>query len=266
MPESGNTLVLDKVSFAYYRETILNEVSFTVSSGTVCGLLGPNGSGKTTLLKCINGLLRVDEGMVTALDRDMQGLSREEIAAFMAVVPQQSNVVFAFTVLDIVVMGRGYRVSKVGAPTAKDYREAATILEKLGMGYLSKRHFNELSGGERQMVLLARALFQDPRILLLDEPTAHLDFKNQFIILDLVKKLTREKDLITVLTIHDPNLAFRYCDQIVMLRQGRVIDDGVRDKVFNSSSLEELYQMPVSMESTRDGNLLVLPGKGLSAG
>jgi len=247
------------LSFDYRRQSVLHNISFTVERGTICGLLGPNASGKTTLLKCINGVLKPKEGQVRVNVSQVRDLSRREIARLMAVVPQQTAVVFAFTALQMVVMGMTARLGKLRLPSKQDYGDAKKTLEELRVGDLSERPFNELSGGERQLVLIARALFQDPHILLLDEPTSHLDFKNQFMIMDMVREVTKIKKLATVISLHDPNLAARYCSQMVMLKEGRIYQEGARETVFEQETLEAVYGMKVIVENTSQGTSIVTP-------
>ncbi len=249
------------LQFNFGSSQILHGISFSVRKGTICGLLGPNASGKTTLLKCINGLLAASGGYIDARGERVGRLSRTEIARIMAVVPQQTHVVFSFTVLDIVVMGRAPMLENSSSPGKKEYEGAQEILEHLKISHLATRYFNQLSGGEKQMVLLARALYQNPQILLLDEPTSHLDFKNQFLILDMVRLLTIEKELTTLITLHDPNLANRYCDQVIMLRKGALLQNGLSQVVMQAENLAEVYDMEVSVESTNKGQKVIIPAK-----
>jgi len=250
--------VLD-LSFDYRYHSVLHNISFSVERGTICGLLGPNASGKTTLLKCINGVLKPKEGEVKVNGSQIRELSRREIARLMAVVPQQTTVVFSFTALQMVVMGRAARLGKLKLPSRQDYRDAEKALEELKVGDLAKRPFNELSGGERQLIILARALFQDTLILLMDEPTSHLDFKNQFMIMDMVREVTKEKKLATVVSLHDPNLAARYCSQMVMLKEGRIYQEGPKEAVFGPKTLEAVYGIKVIVENTSQGTSVVTP-------
>ena len=247
------------LGFGYRNKSVLRGITFNVERGSLCGLLGPNASGKTTLLKCMNGILTPQEGAVSVAGRMVAGLSRQEIARLMAVVPQQMNLVFSFTALQMVVMGRAARLGTLKLPSGKDREEARDALEDLGVGSLADRPFNELSGGERQLVLLARALFQDTSILLLDEPTSHLDFRNQYRIMDVVSDITEKKGLATIVTLHDPNLAGRYCSHLVMLKDGRLHREGSRQKVFERQTLEEVYGMEVVVEQTARGPAVVMP-------
>jgi iron complex transport system ATP-binding protein len=259
MMRNSEILVIENVDFSYRERKTLNDISFSVKEGEICGLLGPNGSGKTTLLKCINRILNNESGRITIEGRDVAGLTREEIARLIAVVPQELNLVFSFTVLQIVVMAGSTRFGVSGVAKRSDYSSALESLEELHIGHLAHRRYNELSGGERQMVLIARALFQKAKILLLDEPTSHLDFKRQYVIMELIRKVTREKKLTTIMTLHDPNAAGRYCDRLVMLSSGRVCHHGLRDSVFQVESLESLYEMKIKMGHTDTGAEYVLP-------
>jgi iron complex transport system ATP-binding protein len=257
--QNNEILVIKNIDFKYREKKILNNISFSVKTGEICGLLGPNGCGKTTLLKCINRILVNKTGSIMIHGRDISGLSREEIARLIAVVPQELSIVFSFTVLQIVLMGGSGRFGLSGIPKKKDYLNAIEILEELHIDDLAERRYNELSGGEKQMVLIARALFQKAGILLLDEPTSHLDFKRQYTIMELIKKITRDKNLTTLITLHDPNTAGRYCDRLIMLNKGSILHQGSRDKIFHAESLESIYDMRVKIEHTDMGTEFVLP-------
>jgi iron complex transport system ATP-binding protein len=253
------TLHIESIGFAYRKKPVLHDISFHVEKGAICGLLGPNASGKTTLLKCINGILKASEGGVRVMGKTIQTMTRQEIACRMAVVPQQTSTVFPFTALQMVVMGRAARLNNFSLPSKKDRSEAEKSLDELNILELGPRPFGELSGGERQLVLLSRALYQDTPILLLDEPTAHLDFKNQYMIMDSVLEITRKKGLSTLISLHDPNLAARYADHLVMLKGGSLLHDGTCDAVFNSHILSQVYGIDVTVERTEKGATIVLP-------
>lgn len=252
-------LAIQNLSFDYPAKPVLRDIGFSVGTGSICGLLGPNASGKTTLLKCINGILKPTKGQILVGGKAVADLSRKTVAGLMAVVPQLSNVAFAFTALQMVVMARAVDLGPFGTPSREDYRGAEKALADLGLQHLKNRPFNELSGGEKQMVLLARALYQNPCMLLLDEPTSHLDFKNQHLVLDVVRAVTRARNLTTIVTLHDPNLAMRYCDRMVMMKQGRVHRQGRTDEVFDEGSLGSMYGMPLFIENGYRGESFVVP-------
>lgn len=252
-------VVVENVGFSYREKKILDHISFQVNRGQICGLLGPNGSGKTTLLKCINGILKPDTGSIRIHDRELAGLPREAIAKWIAVVPQELKVVFSFTVMQIVLMGGSGRFGISSIPKMQDREEAGAVLEELGIGHLAHRRFNELSGGEKQMVLIARALFQKADILLLDEPISHLDFKRQHLIMGLIKKIAASRNLSPVITLHDPNIAARYCDRLIMLNKGRILHQGTRNDIFQAKTLESIYDMRIRIEHTTTGKPFALP-------
>jgi iron complex transport system ATP-binding protein len=254
-------LSVRNLSFGYGHRPVLQDITFSVERGTICGLLGPNASGKTTLLKCIDGVFTPKDGSVHVEGNSVSHLGRRDVARLMAVVPQQTTVVFSFTALQMVVMGRAARLTRFRLPSTRDYREAEAALDGLGIVDLTGRFFNELSGGEKQLVLLARALFQNTHILLLDEPTSHLDFKNQFMLMDVIRDVTKKKHLATLVSLHDPNLAARYCDRMVMLKAGRLYREGSKDTVFEQDTLEAVYGMKVRIENTSEGALFVAPAR-----
>ncbi len=253
------TLDVHHLDFAYSETPVLMDISFGVEPGRICGLIGPNGSGKTTLFKCLNGLLEPRKGYVSFAGKRVGDMSRKAVAGLMAVVPQQSDVAFSFTALHMVLMAKAARLSMWQRPSLDDAGKAENILETLGMGNLSQRPYNALSGGERQIILLARAMFQSPSVLLLDEPTAHLDFKNQHLILDTVHRITRQESLTTVVSLHDPNLASRYCDTVVMLKQGRVFGCGPARDLFQAETIESVYGIKVIVAGKASGNVTIIP-------
>jgi iron complex transport system ATP-binding protein len=255
----SSILEVENLSFGYHDRMVLNGVSFSVKRGEVCGLLGPNGCGKTTLLKCINRILHARSGSIRIHGRDVSGLSRNEIASIVAVVPQDLHVIFSFTVLEMVLMGGTVRYGFSGIPQKKDYMRACEILEELHISGLADRRYNELSGGEKQVVLIARALFQGAEIMLLDEPTSHLDFKRQHMTMEMIKRISVEKGLTTLITLHDPNTAGRYCHRLVMLNRGCVCHQGPRDSIFHAGSLESVYDMKINVERTDTGSDYVVP-------
>lgn len=253
------TLIVKNLRFSYFNMDILKNINFEVSKGSICGLLGPNGSGKTTLLKCINGVRKPYNGDVLLDGVSIYKMQREKVCRLISMVPQQSNIVFPYTVLDMVILGKAPTLGWTGKPSLSDIEEALEMLEYLKIYQLKDRIFNELSGGERQMVMIARALFQNTEVILLDEPTSHLDYKNQYTILEKVRNISLEKGLTTLITLHDPNLANYYCSNIVMLKHGEILYDGDTENGMQSENLSHLYSMKINIEWTSKGSKIILP-------
>lgn len=253
-------LVVQNLNFSYGQRCVLKDVSFFVSTGRLYGLLGPNGSGKTTLLKCINGIMKPKSGRVICGGTIIEKLDRKEIARKISVVPQQVSIIFPFKVEDIVVMGRAPSLGLWETPKAADRSAAVKLLQELGIEHLAGRHFNEISGGERQMVLLARALFQDTEIMLLDEPTNNLDYRNQVLVLDLIKKIALKRKITVVMTLHDPNLALHYCDEVILLKNECVVAQGKVEEVLTDENLlSSIYKIDIRVEVMKKGNQVIMP-------
>ncbi|MEX1294953.1 MAG: ABC transporter ATP-binding protein [Candidatus Limnocylindrales bacterium] len=212
-------LEIDRVSAGYERSLVLRDVSFGVRPGEIVALLGPNGCGKTTLLRVIGKLLEPSSGSVRVLDRDVHGMSQAQLARIVASVAQVHHTTFPFTALDILLTGRMPYVSVFASPGADDVRYCQDVLDWFGIRHLEHQPISTLSGGERQLVMIARALAQEPRVLLLDEPTTYLDLRNQVRVLDTIHERARAQDLTVLMTIHDPNQAFAHADRAVLLRK-----------------------------------------------
>jgi iron complex transport system ATP-binding protein len=246
------------ISFSYdtVGDTIKN-ISFALNKGELVALLGPNGSGKTTILKCLNGTLKPKTGEIYIENYNIKDLSYKETAKLISVVPQERSAVFSYLVIDIVAMGITPYLSFGRMPTKKDYKEAYTKLEFFNIQHLAEKSYNQLSGGEKQLVLIARALMQDTDYLIMDEPTSHLDFKNQHLVMKELKKLSKNgKGVVTAL--HDPNLALRFCDRIIMVKKGEVIFSGENIEVMNPQNLQILYDAPVSMNKVEDISIIYI--------
>jgi iron complex transport system ATP-binding protein len=255
-----NAIEVRNLSFAYSGRLVLEGINFQVERGVICGLLGPNGSGKTTLLKCINGLRAPLDGQVMIEGVPVDSMTRQRISSKVSVVPQQANIVFQFKAIELVVMGKCPELEHWQSPQEADYARAEKLMEGLGIGQLAYRRITEISGGERQLVLIARAIFQGADIMLLDEPTAHLDYRNQFAILNLVTEVAREKGLTVIITLHNPNLALHYCNKIVLLKEGRIVSIGSASAVFQEQTLSELYDMDISIADVTERDCqVVLP-------
>jgi iron complex transport system ATP-binding protein len=231
----------------------LAEITLSVQPGRVCCLLGPNGAGKTTLLRCMLGLLAPQSGMVRVADQPIGKLSRRELARQIAYVPQSSDTPFPFSTLDIAVTGRTPHLGPMASPSAADRRAAAAVLDELGIGALADRPFAVLSAGERRLALMARAMVQNTPVLVLDEPTAALDFANEARVLEVVVGLVRSGRTV-LMTTHQPWHALLCGDQAVLMSRGQLVVDGPADDVVTAQRLSELYEVPVRVLATVDAS------------
>ena len=245
------TLAAQDLSFGYPGETIGAGVSVTVATGKALALLGPNGGGKTTLLKTLLGLLKPHAGMVTLDGHSLTDMSVSERAQLIGYVPQAHSGAFAFAVRDVVLMGRTVHQGIFASPTSVDRCVVEEKLEELGIAHLADRPYTMISGGERQLVLIARALAQEPSYIVLDEPTASLDFGNQGKVMAQIKALTM-KGLGVLFTTHDPNQAMRYADRVALLGDGRLVADGDPAGVLDATTLSRLYKGDVCVVQQKD--------------
>jgi len=232
---------IDNLRAGYSGAPILDGVSMRLGQSEFAGIIGPNGSGKTTLLRSMSRVLAPMRGSITLGGRDIYSIPAREFARRVAVVPQDTLVAFDFSVLEIVLMGRSPRLGRFAVEGAHDGEIAMASLERTGTAHLADRQINALSGGERQRVLVARALAQEPEVLLLDEPTSHLDISFQFEIMDLVKSLNRERGMTVLAVLHDLNLASQYCDRLILVGQGNVRADGSPDDVITADNIRRVY-------------------------
>ena len=264
------SLVCSSLSFQYGRDRVVDNVSFQVEKGSFCTVLGRNGSGKTTLLHCLAGILRPAFGRVELEGLDLSRASRIETARRVSLVPQEHTDIFPFQVIDVVVMGRTPFLGPGSRPGPDDYSRAWDTLATLQAGYLGERNFNKISGGERRIALLARALLQSRDTVLLDEPTTHLDFHNTYRLLGRIKDLCKDRSIRAVAAMHDPNLAFLFADQVVMLKDGRLLAEGPPEKVMTAKGVSQLYGTETRLEELPDGQRLFLPaflqGRGKEGG
>lgn len=248
----GVALGVEGLSFRHGKsEPSLVGVTLSVQQGEVCCLLGANGAGKTTLLRCLLGLLSPHQGTVRIAGEPAGALSRRELARRIAYVPQRSATPFPFSTLDIAVTGRTPYLRAMASPSEADRRAAVEVLDELGIGALADRPFSVLSGGERRLALLARAVVQDAPVLLLDEPTAGLDFSNEARVLQVVTGLVRSGRTV-LMTTHQPWHALLCGGQAVLMRGGRLVADGPADRIVTAQRLSELYGVPVRVLTTRD--------------
>ena len=251
-------LRFDAVGVVLGGRTILEEIDLTVWPGEIVGLVGRNGAGKTTLLRLASGALAPDRGRVL-LGLDAVGsLSRRHLARRVALVPQDMHVPFPFRVGELVLMGRAPHQPLIGLESEQDVERAQAALARLGIAELSDRSITTLSGGERQLVLLARALVQDPEVLLLDEPTAFLDLKHRVEVLRDVRAFASSGRAALVVS-HDLSLAARSCDRVVLLGAGRIVAEGRPIDVLTPSNLKEAFGIDAQAFAGPDGQLVVVP-------
>jgi iron complex transport system ATP-binding protein len=249
------------LGFGYGKVPILQDISFIVEKGRFCVVLGRNGSGKTTLIHCLNRILHPTKGQIFIDGKDMTSLSRNEIARAVSLVPQEHMEIFPFRVIDVVVMARAPFLGTVAAPKPDDYRIAEEALKQLHAFHLADKNFNRISGGERQIVLLARAIAQNARIMLLDEPTNHLDFNNQYHLLGAIKDLCRANRLCIVASMHDPNLASLFADDVIMLKNGGILYQGPGRAIMTSRHISHLYDIPTESIDLADQKRMFLPAQ-----
>jgi iron complex transport system ATP-binding protein len=245
-----------RLNFHYGGRQVLKEVSIEIQAGQFTVILGRNGSGKSTLLRIMAGLLKPKSGTLCVLGRDLQRLSLSERAKIIGYLPQFHRPVFPFTAEEVVLTGRASYVNLI--PREADRDIALLALEKVGISHLRLRPFTELSGGEQQLVMVARVLAQEPKIILLDEPTTHLDFLNQARLLGLIREFV-EEELAVVAVLHDPNLAFLYGDRFIFLRDGQTETWHSSQKPWDPEILARVYGAGVSSIPYR-GRALVIPG------
>ncbi len=226
---------------------ILQQIAFQAQPGEVTVLLGPNGSGKTTLLLCLCAHYRPGQGDIQICGQELTSLSYRRLAQLVAVVPQDHHPVFPYQVREVILLGRISRLGFFSQPTSADDEIVDDILKLLNIQQLADKPYTRISGGERQLVLIGRCLAQEPQVLLLDEPTNHLDFKNQFVILKLIKDLARERQLTVLLTLHDPNMASLFADQVILLAQGRIAAQGPPQEVITAAHMAAIYHLEVEM-------------------
>jgi iron complex transport system ATP-binding protein len=253
-------LEVDALSVFYGNRQVLKEVSLNVSAGEVLAVIGPNGAGKSTLVRSVCGVLPLGSGAVRVDGRDLNGLSHAARAQRMAVVPQARQLPGAYTVYETVLLGRTPYMNWFGRPGAADVALAQRAMEMTRVARLAERRVGELSGGEQQRVLLARALAQATPLLLMDEPTTHLDLQHQSSLLNLVKRLAGECNLAVLVVLHDLNLAGLYADRVALLVDGQVAGLGKPEQVLTGAKLSAVYQIPVHVIAHPDyGTPLVLP-------
>jgi iron complex transport system ATP-binding protein len=255
-------LHFDRVSLSLAGRPVLCGVELELHEGEVLVLAGRNGVGKTTLLRVATRILAPDAGQVNVAGRRLSAYGRRELARMLALVPQETSIPFPFSVAEVVLMGRAPHLGLLGFESKRDLAIAHTAMERLGIDHLADRSILEVSGGERQLAMVARALAQDARILLLDEPTAHLDVSRRLQVLELVRELAREGRSALVVS-HDLGLAARACDRLALLSQGRILAAGSPAEILEPALLRRTFGLEAEILRSADGATVVVPRRAV---
>ncbi len=254
------SLEIDGMSCGYDSSPVLESTSFSAKEGEFIGILGPNGSGKTTLLRTISRTLKPYKGVVLLDGRDIYQMVNKDVAKQLAVVPQDSVVMFNFTALDVVLMGRNPHLNRFQFESSGDLMIARESMELTQTWHLADTPIAKVSGGQRQRIIIARALAQKPKVLLLDEPTLHLDLKSQIEILDLLRTLCRQSELVVIAVFHDFNLSARYCDKIILLCDKKIVSLGEPEEVLTKENISDVFRVEVFVKRHPiTGSLYVIP-------
>ncbi|MBR3359074.1 MAG: ABC transporter ATP-binding protein [Solobacterium sp.] len=228
-----------------HEETVLNDISFTAEEGKITAILGPNGAGKTTLLRCMLGFLRPQSGTVRIGDKALEEITGKQLRRMSAYVPQAKNSAFAYTVEETVLLGRNPYLSLFAGPSKEDVRIAEEAMKDCGVYDLKDKRTDAISGGELQLVLIARALCQQPRILILDEPETGLDFRNQLLVLELLESLSRNKGLTIVFNTHYPDHALRIADTVILLKEDGTCLYGKSSDILKEEILQDVFDVNI---------------------
>lgn len=255
------SIEVKNLSFSYGNRQVLHDISFRAEKGELVSILGPNGVGKSTLFRCMLNLLSSYSGQVLINGLDTRKMKPAELARHVAYIPQQSAPAFNYSVFDIVLMGCTAALNGFGTPGKKDVLRCTEALEKVGITHLSQRCFHRLSGGERQLVMIARALVQNAPVLMMDEPTANLDFGNQLGVLQQMKALA-EEGYTVIQTTHHPEQSYMFSSRILAMQQGSLIMDGNPQSVLNNDIMHRLYGVDVEVLSLyEDRARICLPAR-----
>lgn len=253
-------LTLQNVSFGYFKEPVLTGIDLQIKSGEFIGIIGPNGAGKSTLIKLMNGMLSPESGVIKLDDHEIGRLKKNIIARTMAYVPQEINFSFDYLVRDVVLMGRFPYLKYFGIYGEEDYQIARESMEVMEITQFENRKFSDLSGGEKQRVVVASALAQNPKIMLLDEPTSALDLHHQISIYTILKQQQKTTGLTSVIVTHDINLAAQFCDRMIILHQGKIIRDGKPGEILQFQLLQEIFGVKVYIDiNPMTDSIYILP-------
>ncbi|MCK4948062.1 MAG: ABC transporter ATP-binding protein [Candidatus Aureabacteria bacterium] len=251
----NNILELKDVTAGYGSKEVLKNISFFVKEGSFTGIIGPNGSGKSTLVKTLGNFLKPDRGIIYYRETDVRNITHKEYAKKITVVPQETKTVFDYTVRDFVTMGRYPYTGFWGTLSKEDTKEIEEVLFTTGLNKCCAKNINEMSGGEKQMVFLARALCQKTSLIVLDEPLTFLDIKHQKIIIHILEKFNKEKALTVLMVVHDINTVLKHCTDTIILNEGSVYASGNTEATVNKETIREIFETEVEFVKCGDKNL-----------
>ena len=248
------------INFSYNQDTVvLHSISMNVSPGEFIGVIGPNGSGKSTLLKLLGGVLKPDSGQLYLKGKNYLNYQQKQLAQSITWVPQEHPTVFPFKVSEIVLMGRHPYLSAFTFEGEEDIEIAHSAMELTQTLQFAQRNFNEISGGEKQRVVIAGAITQEPELMILDEPTSALDIKYQIQILKILKQLNEDKNMTVILAMHDLHLAAKFCNRLILLEDGKIFKDGKSKEVLQKEHIEKVYGVKVHLIHDQNGNIMISP-------
>ena len=251
-------MAVENIAFTYETSLVLEDLSVSIKEQDFIGLIGPNGSGKSTLLKVMGGILKTDSGSIQFKKSHVSKINKKLFAQSVSWIPQDHPMIFPFKVSEIVMMGRHPYLSPLSFESEEDFDITRRAMETTMTSQFADRYFNEISGGEKQRVMIASALAQKPEIMLLDEPTSALDLKYQIQILNILKNLNAHHNMTLIMAMHDLNLASRFCNRLLLLNEGKIVRDGTPKQVLEKNILEQVYGIEIDL-NIRDGHIMVHP-------
>jgi iron complex transport system ATP-binding protein len=254
-------LQVQDINFSYDQNKVLHSISMNVNPGEFIAVIGPNGSGKSTLLKLLGGVFKPDSGQLYFKEKNYLDYQRRQLAQSITWVPQEHPMAFDFKVSEIVLMGRHPYLSAFTFEGEDDVEIAHSAMESTQTLQFAQRNFNEISGGEKQRVVIAGAIAQEPELMILDEPTSALDIKYQIQILSILKKLNENQQTTIVLAMHDLHLASKFCSRLILLDEGKIFKDGITTDVLQKEHIEKVYGVKVHVITDPNGNIIISPDR-----
>ena len=258
---NSSILKVQDINFSYDQNSVLHSISMNVNSGEFIGVIGPNGSGKSTLLKLLGGVFKPDSGQLYFKEKNYLDYQRRQLAQSITWVPQEHPMAFNFKVSEIVLMGRHPYLSAFTFEGEDDIEIAHGAMESTQTLQFAQRNFNEISGGEKQRVVIAGAIAQEPELMILDEPTSALDIKYQIQILSILKNLNANQQTTIVLAMHDLHLASKFCSRLILLDEGKIFKDGKTTDVLQKEHIEKVYGVKVHVINDPNGNIIIAPDR-----